>query len=258
MGEACEVWEYRSGYEHDRDHLWETELQCLTSDGIRMWSRSGEIIERAVSLERRASTPEYVRPPNEVFDWNFWADMAADSETTAQKGPRYEVRLRSAATHETQTIRRDSSWIYSETLFADRRRSVFIHNGGTLNLTYWEIAGNHPDSLLIMFTPDIPSRLLPLIRMASLSERVLDESCDWFEKPGIGIIPIRECRTVDDILLQTTYRSRTGIDVQLTATAINRRPLFVSLAPPALAFRFGQCSGTSILWRLTEDRHANC
>ena len=69
LGEACEVWEYSWGYERDRFR--DTELHCLTSDGILLWSRQDTITERAVSVERRESAPEHVRPPNEVFDWSY-------------------------------------------------------------------------------------------------------------------------------------------------------------------------------------------
>jgi hypothetical protein len=255
LDEACEVWEYSLGYEHD--HYRNTELHCLTSDGILLWSRSGEITDRAVSVERRESAPEYMRPPNEVFDWTYWTRLVADTEPTAKEGPRDEVRLRSAATHETQTLRRDSGWTYSDTANGDVR-SVFISNGdGTITLSYGESIANGPLSLFVSVWPQTAFPRPTPVRAARPSERVLGEACDWFEKPA-GIYPILECRTADGILLQTIYRSRARIDVQLTAIAISRRPLFFNLAPPPSAFSWGQCSGASILWRLTEGRHAKC
>jgi len=181
-----------------------------------------------------------------------------NSAETTDEGAHYEVRLRSAATHATQTLRRHSSCIYSDTLYADRTRWVAI-SSNRLPLNYWERPGYNLGSLRISVLPQRGFPPLVSARAARLSEMVLGETCDWFEKPA-GIYPILECRAAaDGIPLRIIYKPAIRNDLQFAAIGIDRGPLLAtSLAPPPSAFRLGQCSGASILWRLSEGRHAKC
>jgi hypothetical protein len=246
LGETCEIWNMTTSFSNSRTDPVRSQ-QCVTADGITLWSRtyygSGAIMksETAASFERRESAANYVRPPSEVFDWAYWTRAARDTSATSSVFD-YQVRLESGEPGESRNIRRHFPWTYTETMYAAGGRSIGI-SSNRLSLNY--SAGGQGSSRLlsIRIGPEQPAPQqgtaaswgpVPLSRPWDV---VAGEVCSWFDvRPGVADAGLHECRTWDGITLRIRAFGRAG-RAEFTATQVSRRAMSDSdVAPPAVVF----------------------
>ncbi len=237
LGEDCEVWNMAAGKNYP------TRLDCVTRDGITLWSRtsygSSGIMrsEQALSVERRQSTPDYVRPPNEVFAWAYWSRLGEGATSTFAAAQDYEVTLSSAAGGDTRTIRRHFPWTYIDSVRPNGNKSLSIASR-TMRLYFEADTRNQPISLSIIAQPEQPFPEPAPVRTKQPAQLVLGEVCTWFDTfPGARDIGSYECRTWDSIPLRITGITWGHTSLDLRATRITRRYLLVgAVAPPSIVF----------------------
>jgi hypothetical protein len=96
IGERCTVWTTRIG----PDPSWgPIEEDCLTADGIPLWSRVGDgkgtvfSEMRMTSLTRRPVRPEEAMPPRALFTWSNWAQPTPDRPANPREATNYDLQL---------------------------------------------------------------------------------------------------------------------------------------------------------------------
>jgi hypothetical protein len=235
LGETCEVWLYQR-----EPHA----VDCVTEDGVQLWSRSfytgGELSggTRAISLVRRRVDASEVRPPRVMFAWETWRRGIAN----ASGPPNDEVTLVSPDGQQAM-IRRRAGWRYRDgadlVLRQGERHIELTHEASGLYLHYRA----YPDgarTLIVRRSRDGDGWRFPPVNQ-NRTETVLGERCTWFSlSPPLDVHQM-ECRAHDGIALMVRRTDFLSPDVlELRATRVRRGGVSeADIRPPAEVFAWG-------------------
>jgi hypothetical protein len=231
LGETCSVWETLRARDVPL-----AKLSCVTDDGIELsykWvSKYVQSSGEAVRVERRPLADADVQPPRDLFTWSWWTAGQPTSEP-ATAGFDYETVMRQPNGDGVRVTRRHGPWSHVDESETRMRRSVVVTSPG-LRLQYWELRDGARQEMTILRLPPSAPQQAPSAKALNQSEKVLGETCDWFDTmPGMADAGQAQCRTADGIVLKESNFGR-GYRSELVATRLSRRPVTLDEAmPPA-------------------------
>jgi hypothetical protein len=223
---------------------------CITDDGIALWEKTlhGSDVLSPISsieasrIERRPVAPEEVQPPRALLALDWWdldlpsfnTPSTPDHETIMElSGPSLDTAKSIRAT------RRLGPWQFRDETIGARRSIVITHDSFRMQFSYASDESGAPKQLSIT-RPDtisVSSGLMTALQMTDLhrSERILGESCHWFDMlPGVASAGHRSCLTSDGILLKDIFSGRGMREQEWTAVRLTRRPILLDeIKPPA-------------------------
>jgi hypothetical protein len=247
LGESCTVW----AKNEDPGPSDNSNLSCVTDDGIELWQRSivaNDVISsvEATRIERRPVNPDEVHPPRGLLSLDWWDQHEPAAATS--KVPDHETVMKRAgnsidAGKPIRTTRRHGPWGFQEEMANGLLRSLLIvHDSGRISLGYAADKSGAPESLTIQrpesraasqepSAPSSPSQRVDLKR----SETLLGETCHWFNMTPIATdTGLFECLTNDGIVLKIDSSDSLNGTQRWTAVKLTRRPISLEeIKPPA-------------------------
>jgi hypothetical protein len=213
-----------------------TQLSCVTDDGIELSRKSVPYLENVAGevtrIERRPVAADDVRPPREILQWRWW--QPDEPLPGGPAGSDYETVLRDAD-GAIRVTRHHPPWTYVDESSDGVRRSLVV-TSTRASFGFSRAYGGSQMMLALARTPPKPTPVWPFQGIAALnrSERILGETCDWFDMiPGATDVNLTQCRTRDGIVLKEES-GVWGSHRALVAVKVLRQAIDVrDLTPPA-------------------------